>query len=282
MVRMLISALFAWITALGFARAAEVINFDTYPDGTPVPEGFTVSDQWRSLGVVFTMGDSVSAAYAVPHACSLSQPNHVGGDPVVLAWFVDPATGAPAVTDFVGTAQDLCPGNGEGILMQAYDIHGQLVAHQFNAGPGNLVTFTFPEPTVAMLRMEEVGQGIDDFTFNIPVPATPVGVEDDPANGANDHLDGHLEITPNPVGVSSRTQVRFDLQSAHVLAVTLQVYDVRGRRVRSLLHGEFGQGRQVIEWDGRDDHGMSVAPGVYFVRWTGGGGSGAEKVTILR
>ena len=85
MARMLISALLAWMATSGFAHAAEVIDFDTYPDGTPVYEGYTVGDQWRSLGVVFTMGDSVSAAYAVPHACSLSQPNHVGGDPVVLA-----------------------------------------------------------------------------------------------------------------------------------------------------------------------------------------------------
>ena len=121
--------------------------------------------------------------------------------------------------------------------MQAYDIHGQLVAQQFNAGPGNLVTFTFPEPTVAMLRMEEVWQGIDDFTFNIPVPATPVGVEEEPANGANGHLEARLRITPNPVGVSSGTRVRFELQSARATAVTIQVYDVRGRRVRSWLHG---------------------------------------------
>ena len=69
MIRALLVALALLGPAATSARAAELVGFDTYPDGSPVPEGFTISNQWRALGVVFTMGDSSRAAYAVPHTC---------------------------------------------------------------------------------------------------------------------------------------------------------------------------------------------------------------------
>jgi hypothetical protein len=181
------------------ARAAEIIDFDTYPDGSPVPQGYTVGDQWQSLGVIFTMSDSSRSAYANPHWCSLSQPNHVGGDLAVLAWFVDPTTGGPALTDFVGTAQDNCWGPGEGILMIAYDIDGQVVAEEFNVGSGHLVTFEFEEPTVRMIRMDCIQQGIDDFTFNIPVPWIDTGVAREAEGESTRGPRALLRIAPNPV-----------------------------------------------------------------------------------
>ncbi|MBK6897783.1 MAG: T9SS type A sorting domain-containing protein [bacterium] len=256
------------------ATGAELIDFDTYPGGAAVPEGYTVFDQWRSLGVVFTMGDSVRAAYAVPHACSLSAPNHVGGDPAVLAWFVDPQTGLPAATDFVGTAQDECWGNGEGILMTAYDAQGQVVASEFNSGSGHLTTFSFPEPTVVMIRMYEFSQGIDDFTFNTPVPLNPVGVAAQPVAG--------LMISPNPVATFRGEMARIALQGTSVPEASLRIFDLRGRLVRVLPDLAAGTGDPVVEWNGCDDDGEAASPGVYFIRWTGGGRTLTEKLTLLR
>ncbi len=266
------------VLCAGFAAAAaaatEVIDFDTYPDGSQVPEGYTVHDQWQSLGVVFTFGDSVSAAYAVPHACSLSAPNHVGGDPTVLAWFVDPLTGLPAATDFVGTAQDNCWGNGEGIWMTAYDADGQVVAQEFNTGSGHLVTFNFPEPTVVMIRMVEHLQGIDDFTFNTPVPLAPVAVAAQPVAG--------MLVSPNPAATSRGERVRVALRVADVPATSLRIFDLRGRLVRALPYPPAGAADMVAEWDGCADGGEEAAPGVYMVRWTGGGRTLTEKLTLLR
>ncbi|MDO9694222.1 MAG: hypothetical protein Q7W56_05790, partial [Candidatus Latescibacteria bacterium] len=239
-----------------------------------VPEGYTIFDQWRSLGVVFTMGDSARAAYAVPHLCSLSAPNHVGGDPAVLAWFVDPQTGLPAATDFVGTAQDNCWGSGEGIMMTAYDAQGQIVASEFNSGPGHLTTFSFPEPTVVMIRMYEIWQGIDNFTFNTPVPLNPVGAMAQPVAG--------LLVSPNPVAVFRGESVRVAYRGAGVPEASLSVFDLRGRLVRALPDPAAFAGGPVVEWNGRDDDGQVAAPGVYFIRWTGGGRTLTEKLTLLR
>ena len=169
MSRALLVGLVCLTTAVGPAAASEMIGFDTYPDGTPVPPGYVILAQWAALGVVFTDADGVSPAGITSSSCSYSLPNHASGNPAIIAWFVDPSTGAPAETDFAGARQDWCWAPGEGIMMEAYDIRGQLVAQQFNGQPGALVAFSFAEPTIAKLKMTCIGQGIDDFVFDIPV-----------------------------------------------------------------------------------------------------------------
>ncbi len=48
--------------------------------------------------------------------------------------------------------------------------------------------------------------------------------------------------------------------------VTLRVYDLRGRKVRELLHRTFMPGHYSVQWDGRDDQGARVASGIYLYR----------------
>ena len=48
--------------------------------------------------------------------------------------------------------------------------------------------------------------------------------------------------------------------------VTLDVFDVRGRRVRSLLSGHASAGRHLLAWDGKDDAGQDLPGGVYLAR----------------
>jgi flagellar hook assembly protein FlgD len=52
--------------------------------------------------------------------------------------------------------------------------------------------------------------------------------------------------------------------------VTLSVFDVAGRRVRTLVDGWMRAGPHSSRWDGRDDGGRAVASGVYFARLEAG------------
>ena len=67
---------------------------------------------------------------------------------------------------------------------------------------------------------------------------------------------------PNPVTASSL--LRFELTRPG--RVTLDLYDITGRRVRTLVEGERAAGRHEIVWHGDDDAGCSVPPGVYSLR----------------
>lgn len=151
--------------------AAVIIDFDTYPDGDVVPAGLSVGTQWASLGVVFSDLNGAMAT-AVSSGCSLTAPNHVFGQftGTVVATFVDPATGNPALTNFAGTAQDFCWVPGEGIAMRAYDQDGDLIDTLFNAVAGGFAAFSYADPIIARVEMDGIGQGIDNFQFNVPVP----------------------------------------------------------------------------------------------------------------
>jgi hypothetical protein len=67
---------------------------------------------------------------------------------------------------------------------------------------------------------------------------------------------------PNPFGEG--TLIRFALPRAS--AVAIEVFDLLGRRVRSLTKREWQAGYHSLTWDGRDASGRRVTPGVYLYR----------------
>ena len=73
---------------------------------------------------------------------------------------------------------------------------------------------------------------------------------------------GSDAVAPNPFGPA--TTITFTLERA--ARVDLAVYDVLGRRVRTLAEGERSAGTQRLRWDGADDAGRAAGSGVYFIR----------------
>jgi hypothetical protein len=83
---------------------------------------------------------------------------------------------------------------------------------------------------------------------------------------------------PNPF--LDRTRFEFALPTA--TPVRLELYDIGGRRVRSLLDGPQSAGRQSVTWDGRSDAGVRVDPGVYWARLEVGGRTYTRRIALLR
>jgi flagellar hook assembly protein FlgD len=89
-----------------------------------------------------------------------------------------------------------------------------------------------------------------------------------------------LELsTPAPNPFSTTTQFSFSLPARQTARVT--VYDIAGRRVRTVLSGEVQDGEHTATWNARDHHGHRVAPGTYFVRLQAGGETMTRKVVFL-
>jgi hypothetical protein len=74
-------------------------------------------------------------------------------------------------------------------------------------------------------------------------------------------------VRPSPF--VNDTTVEFSVRDAS-RETKLDVFTVDGRRVRSLVNGPLAVGRHVVSWDGRSAYGVSVAPGVYFLRFENG------------
>ena len=89
---------------------------------------------------------------------------------------------------------------------------------------------------------------------------------------------GFVGNTPNPFNPT--TSIAFELGSAG--HVRLEVFDLRGRRVRSLVSGEMAAGRHEVVWRGCDDNGRPVSSGIYFSRLTAGGSERIRKMTLVR
>jgi len=64
--------------------------------------------------------------------------------------------------------------------------------------------------------------------------------------------------------------------------VDVQVYDMRGARVRTLAKGQAAAGRMPVIWDGRDGSGHRVAAGIYLVRALAAGNSAVVRIALLR
>ncbi|HEX7077531.1 MAG TPA: S8 family serine peptidase [Candidatus Eisenbacteria bacterium] len=86
-----------------------------------------------------------------------------------------------------------------------------------------------------------------------------------------------LVAGPNPVTASAA--MRFTLPADG--PARLEVYDVSGRRVRTLADGGLLAGPHLVRWDGRDDRGARLASGVYFARLQSGGDTRSAKVVLF-
>jgi len=118
-----------------------------------------------------------------------------------------------------------------------------------------------------------VEAGVDDFQVFGDMPTTAV---DDPSATSAFHL-GLAQNQPNPFNPA--TTIGFALPRTggkSVGPVTLAIYDVSGRLVRSLVDGPFAAGKHAIEWDGRDARGLSAPSGIYLYRLT------ANSLTLTR
>ena len=83
---------------------------------------------------------------------------------------------------------------------------------------------------------------------------------------------------PNPF--NPITQIRFDIPSPTI--VHIEIFDVLGRPVRTLINGEYIPGYYVFEWDGRNNLGQTVGTGIYLIKMRTPEYQHLEKCTLIK
>jgi hypothetical protein len=83
---------------------------------------------------------------------------------------------------------------------------------------------------------------------------------------------------PNP----TRSDVRLTFDLPRPAEVSFVLYDMSGRRVRTLASGPHAFGRHVLTWDGRDDAGRLVANGAFVARLDAGSVVRSTKLVLAR
>jgi type VI secretion system secreted protein Hcp len=87
-------------------------------------------------------------------------------------------------------------------------------------------------------------------------------------------------LTPAPNPTHGQTEFRFSLPADS--NATLELFDLRGHRVRKVYSGMTSTDDTVAVWDGTDDRGNRVAQGIYVARLVYPGREVTQRITVLR
>ena len=87
-----------------------------------------------------------------------------------------------------------------------------------------------------------------------------------------------LAIAPNPFRGGGSILLSNDRGGR----VDVDVLEITGRRVRQLFRGDPQAGETTLRWDGRNDSGQPLEPGVYFVRASGSEGVATRRVALMK
>lgn len=140
--------------------------------------------------------------------------------------------------------------------------------HQIDPDPQSYGPFTWVAEADGQIDLKFWLGGNDpvvvwlDSVVVVETPENAVGgcCPDDPAAAPEGFA---LEQNyPNPFNPSTTIPYRL----AEPADVTLNVYNLEGRHVRTLVQGSVGAGANHAAWDGMDMHGQPAASGVYIYR----------------
>ena len=141
------------------------------------------------------------------------------------------------------------------------------IGHKFDHSRSVTRTFFYPDQN-KMIQETQSGYYIYDIEYT-------VSEEDKVALHENNVLHSSY---PNPFNPS--TTIKYSLQQASNLQI--DIYNIKGQKVKSLLNEYRPAGEHSIVWNGKDDTGNDVGSGVYFYRMEAEGYVGTRKMAILK
>jgi hypothetical protein len=150
---------------------------------------------------------------------------------------------------------------------------------RFTPGPDNLVRTTITSTWTDVAAGMSVHYLVSavDFAGNESAPALPAALTD--ASDAVPRVWSLGGAVPNPF--NPRTVISYEVPGEGG-PVSLQVFDLAGRRVRTLLREFRPAGLHSVVWSGEDDAGRSLPAGAYFCRLEGGGFSATRRLMLVK
>jgi cysteine-rich repeat protein len=245
-------------------------------DGRPLTDSKVEFEDFMMLAINWSVVSAPSAA-SRPVAAAVN-----------ASRLVVPALPAPGGTFDVGVMVD---GAGDVQGMSARLAYDAGVLEQVGVAPGSLIeqqgrpgTVLSSGPGIVDAALLGAGPGIAGHgelarvTFRVKGAGDPnLSLASITARDASNHPVA-IGGTAGGSAIPARTAFGFAYPNPFREAVAIQlslhragpaaigVYDVAGRRVRSLVRGFQEAGARVVTWDGRDDSGLRLAPGAYIVR----------------
>jgi flagellar hook assembly protein FlgD len=105
----------------------------------------------------------------------------------------------------------------------------------------------------------------------VTIDFTPtVGIEEN-AKGSSS-----LNIYPNPI--TSQASITYVVNEAG--PVTIETFDVMGKKVKTLLNDNLATGEYQISWDCRNDNGVKLVPGIYLCTFKTAHNANTQRILV--
>lgn len=145
-------------------------------------------------------------------------------------------------------------------------------------GEGQIIKIAFAPMSVGPVSriVSFTGAGGEERTVT-GVGNTQVGVEELP-QGTPPTSFALSQNYPNPF--NPETRIEFSLPQNSF--VTIDIFDILGKRIRRLVREWLSAGYKVVTWDGRNDDNQPVSSGVYIYRIVAGGFTESKKMVLLK
>jgi hypothetical protein len=256
----------------------------TQVDGQPVPATKPVI---QAPGVnentQFSLSqgsDRVLAGQTVTVDVSLANAKALTGYGFVLNYDADKfqyVNAAPATKDLLKSTGGETP-----LFLAQADQPGQVtvanavVNGSAVSGSGDVVSLTFKVLKEFQDQARfEIANGVVFDPKQLSNPAVVAGVLNLQSTPTEFAL---LQNFPNPF--NPETTINYNLASSS--DVTLQIYNVVGQVVKTLVAERQPAGRYQVRWNGTDDRGMSVSSGIYFYSIRAGKFEDVRKLMLLK
>ena len=89
---------------------------------------------------------------------------------------------------------------------------------------------------------------------------------------------GLQSVYPNPF--NPRANITFSMQEKG--AASVNIYNLKGQKVKTLLGSTVAAGQHSVVWDGTDDNGRAMASGVYLCRMEAGSHRSSLKMILIK
>ena len=196
-----------------------------------------------------------------------------------------------AIPDFADTRLGMCFFFHKGNILKSWDLTGGDQFFYFNqvdsAGDWTYYTIIAKSPEDATgvscrARFNPYPVGkvwYDDFSIE-PIEAVATAISD-PGNYIRAEIPNEFELGQNyPNPFNPETTIKYSVPKDG--DIQIEVYNILGKKVRTLFEGQQTAGTYQVRWDARDDYGSTLSSGIYLISLRSGNFVTAKRVTLLK
>ena len=231
----------------------------------------------RQQGEIFMLVEYVQLMHTIQHTYiyhstdygetfTIYNPFSFGPEPYFANFIATPTEGeAPLSVQFT----DISSGENNQEWQWDFDGDGEIDSYEQNP------EFTYQESGTFQVSLTIFWTGQSEMTATQEIIVTDsVGTENNELGFTNYKLSNY----PNPFNPTTT----IELTAKDAKNAKIEIYNLKGQKVKTLLDCYMSPGRSEMIWNGRDDNGKRVSSGVYFYQLQTSSQKFIKKMILLR